>query len=577
MGKEYVKDPISTEIIRNAFLSAAEEMCESLFRSSYTPIIYEAKDCAVGLYNEKLEVLGQSTGVPLFLGNLQETIRYAVEYYGGVDKFNEGDVFILNDCYISGTHLNDVTVFAPIFYQKEIVGFSANRAHWIDVGSKDPMAPMDSTNVFQEGFRMGPLKIIDKGEPRMDLIDTICMNSRFPKNVRGDLNAQIAGCKTGEKRLKALIDRFGIDTIRSATEDIFEQTVMMEREILKKIPAGVYEEEGFLDNDGVGTDPIVVKLKLTINEEGNMNIDLTGSSPMAVGSTNCGLAQTISACRVAYKMLVLPNAPVTGGSFRGLTIQVPPKSVFWAEEPAAFSWYFSHLGLLIDLIIKAISKAAPEMAAGAHYGDSMVCYVSGTDPKTGELYALDEPTIGGWGANAEMDGQDCLINIQNGDFKNFPAEVQERKYPLLMTEYAIRENSEGPGKNRGGLGVKRSYKILADNTNIYLWFERSKMPAWGVFGGQSALGPEVEIVNEKGDLVEKLLKVNNMPIPKGWTFRMRTGGGGGYGDPKERDPEKVRKDVEFGYISRERAATVYGVSINENGDIDEKETAELRK
>ncbi len=573
---EWTSNPITTEIIRNAFLSAAEEMCESLFRSSYTPIIYEMKDCAVGLFNENLEVLGQSTGVPLFLGNLQETVRFAMDYYGGKEYFQDGDIYILNDCYISGTHLNDMTVFAPIFYKGELVGFSANRAHWLDVGSKDPLAPMDSTSIFQEGIRLGPLKIADANGLKKDLIDTICMNSRFPKNAHGDLNGQIAGCKTGEKRLRTLIDRFGTDTIRHATKDIFEQTARMEKEVLKGIPAGVYEQTGFLDNDGVTDEPIVVKMKLVIDEEGKMQIDLGGSSEMAEGSTNCGLAQTISACRVAYKMLVLPEAPVTGGSFRDLSIKVPGHSIFCAEEPAACSWYFSHLGLLIDLIIKSVSEAAPHMVAGAHYGDSMVCYLSGINPKTGELYAHDEPTIGGWGAHDGGDGQDCLVNVANGDFKNFPVEIFEHQFPIMVEEYAIRPDSEGPGKYRGGLGVKRTYRMLAEETFLYLWFERSKMPAWGVCGGKSAVGPEIRILDEQGNLVDTCLKASKYPMKKGWTVKIRTGGGGGYGDPLERDEEKVAHDCHFGYISADHAREAYGVAMNADGGIDRPATKKLR-
>ena len=573
--KNISNNPITTEIIRNAFLSAAEEMCESLFRSSYTPIIYEMKDCAVGLFNEKLEVLGQSTGVPLFLGNLEETVRYAIEYYGGVENFNEGDVFILNDCYISGTHLNDMTVFAPIFHKGELVGFSANRAHWLDVGSKDPLPPMDSTNIYQEGIRLGPLKIYDKGEPRRDLIDTICMNSRFSRNARGDLNGQVSACRTGERRLRSLIDRFGTETIRSATQDIFQQTEKLEREVLKKIPAGVYRAEGYLDNDGISDDPVIVKVELTISGEGEIKINLDGSSPMVKGSTNCGIAQTISGCRVAYKMLVLPDAPVTGGSFRGLSIKAPEGSLFHAQEPAACSWYFSHLGLMIDLIIKCLSEAAPELSAGAHYGDSMVCYLAGKHPKTGELYAYVEPTIGGWGGYSGGDGQNCLVNVQNGDFKNFPVEILEHQFPILVERYAVRTDSEGAGKFRGGLGVIRSYRTLAEDTNVYLWFERAKMPAWGVQGGKPALGPSTIVYDDKGNISSTKTKHNNYPVGKGWLVDLRTGGGGGFGNPFERDAELVLNDVISGYISAERAKEAYGVVIAD-GAIDLKETAKIR-
>ncbi|MCL1974524.1 MAG: hydantoinase B/oxoprolinase family protein, partial [Firmicutes bacterium] len=542
LNQEYVNNPITTEIIRNAFLSAAEEMCESLFRSAYTPIIYEMKDCAVGLFNENLEVLGQSTGVPLFLGNLEETVRYAIDYYGGKEFFADGDVFILNDCYISGTHLNDMTVFAPIFYHGELVGFSANRAHWLDVGSKDPLAPMDAINIFQEGIRLGPLKIIEQGQERKDIIDTICMNSRFSRNARGDLNGQIAACRTGEKRLRTLIERFGTEAIRCATRAIFEQTAQLEREVLLNIPPGVYHAEGYLDNDGFTDDPVHVKVKMTISNDAKMEIDLTGSSPMCQGSTNCGFAQAISACRVAYKMLVLPLAPVTGGSFQGLSIIVPKASIFFAQEPAACSWYFSHLGLMIDLIIECLADVMPDLVAGAHYGDSMVCYLAGVDPKTGELYAHDEPTVGGWGGHAGGDGQDCLVNVSNGDFKNFPVEILERQFPILVERYAIRVDSEGPGKNRGGMGVIRSYRTLTEKTNIYLWFERTKMPAWGVRGGKSALGPSTIIYDDKGHIRSTKTKLNNYPISKNWLVDIMTGGGGGYGDPFERETFRVLED-----------------------------------
>ncbi len=574
--KKTASNPITTEIIRNAFLSAAEEMCESLFRSSYTPIIYEMKDCAVGLFNENLEALGQSTGVPLFLGNLEESIRYAITYYGGAEKLQEGDVFILNDCYISGTHLNDMTVFAPIFYKGELVGYSANRAHWLDVGSKDPLAPMDSTNVFQEGLRLGPLKIIDRTQPRSDLIDTICMNSRFPSNAKGDLNGQIAACRTGEKRLHSLIERFGTETIRLATQDIFKQTADLEHEVLRGIPAGVYTAEGYLDNDGFEDKNVLVKVKLSLDGEGGMDIDLTGSNPMVPGSTNCGLAQAISACRVAYKMLVLPASPVTGGSFKGLHLTIPKASIFSATQPAACSWYFSHLGLMIDLIIRCLAEAAPQLVAGAHYGDSMVCYLAGIHPETGELYAHDEPTVGGWGGHAGGDGQDCLVNVANGDFKNFPVEILEKHLPILVDRYAIRPDSEGPGKHRGGLGVIRTYRPLSEQTRVYLWFERTKMPAWGVLGGKEALGPSTIIYNEQGIPVSKKTKLNNYPIGKGWVVDIMSGGGGGYGEPFERDIEAVEWDVQAGYVSPEHAKSAYGVVIGATGKADRAATAALR-
>ena len=523
-----------------------------------------------------METLGQSTGVTLFLGNLQETVKYAINYFGGNDYFKDGDVIIMNDAYVSGTHLNDVTVFMPIFCDGILAGYAANRAHWLDVGSKDPMAPMDSTNIFQEGLRMGPMKIIDAGVPREDLIDTICLNTRFPKNIHGDLNAQVAACKTGAKRLNALIKRFGMETIRSATYDIFEQTAKMEEEITRQIPAGVYEEVGYLDNDGASDDPGKVQVKVTVDDQGHLEIDLTGSNQQVAGSTNCGFSQAIGGCRVAYKMLVLPQAPVTGGSFRNLDIVVPKHSIFSAEEPAACSWYFTAIGLMVDLIIKALSRAVPHMVNGAHYGDSMVCYLYGNDPATGELYANDEPTVGGWGGYDGGDGQDCLINVANGDFKNFPVEVFERKFPVLVDEYTLRTDSEGAGKYRGGLGAKRTYRMLTDTTSLSARFARSKDPAWGVCGGLSAQGPKINVLNEKGEVAEDFLKVSQYKLGKGWVVQLRTGGGGGYGDPAERNIEKVEYDVKGGYITQKKAQEVYKVIFDKSGEVDMKKTAQAR-
>ncbi len=575
-NQQFLENPITTEIIRNALASAANEMVESLFRSAYTPIIYEMKDCAVALFNENLEALGQSLGVPLFLGNLEETIKVATEYYGGADYYNQGDVYILNDSYRTGTHSNDMTVFSPIFYKGQLVGFAANRAHWLDVGSKDPAAPMDSTDIYQEGIRLGPLKLMDRGELRKDLADTICMNSRFPVNAMGDLNAQIAACKTGEKRLAEIIERFGLETLRRATHDIFKQSENMEREVLSEIPEGVYTAEGYLDNDGITEDPVHVKVKVTV-KNGEMHVDLDGSSDMVRGSTNCGFAQTIAACRVSYKMIVQPHAPVTGGSFKALHVTAPKPSIFAAQEPAACSWYFSHLGLLIDLIVKALEDAIPHKVAGAHYGDSMCCYLSGIHPKTGKLYLYDEPTVGGWGGYSKDDGQDCLINVTNGDFKNYPVEVFENHYPVKVNRYAIRPDSGGPGKNRGGNGVIREYQTLMDETFLYLWFERSKLPAWGVQGGKSGKAPIITVTDNNGNIKDKLLKTNGYPLGRGWKVTIESGGGGGYGDPYEREPERVMEDFLEGYITREHAEAEYGVVINESGNVDYEKTEAMRR
>lgn len=576
MAERFLENPVTTEIIRNAFISAASEMNASLFRSAYSPVIYEGKDCSVGIFNEDCKILGQSAGLPLFLGNLEVAMEAAIAFYGGKDHFREGDVYLMNDAFLTGTHLNDMTVFTPIFYHDKLVGFTASRAHWMDVGAKDIGVSMDSTSIFQEGLRIPILQVFEAGKPRDDVIETVCRNSRFYRNTKGDMFAQIAASRTGEARFVEILDRFGYETVQRSIHDIFLQSEIMEAEAIAKFPEGEFTAEGSLDSDGQGNGPVDVKLKMTIRD-GKINIDLTGSSPQVPGATNCCMPQTISACRVAYKSLVHPEAPVTGGSFKPLSVTCPPGTIFSAEEPAAVSFYYSSLGLLIDLIIKSLDSAAPELTGGAHYGDSMLLHCTGTNPKTGQPFLVNEATPGGYGGCCTSDGQDALINCVNGDTHTLPVEVYEYNFPIKVESYQLRRDSAGPGKFRGGNGVIRSYKILVPDTHIFLWFERSHTVPWGVAGGKAALGPHVSIAwNDGREPTEDLLKVNYLPIPVGAQITLRTGGGGGFGDPRTRDLDLVEKDVVQGYLSREHAEKEYAVVFMQDGRLDREASAKLR-
>lgn len=570
---EFLENPITTEIIRNAFLSVAKEMNECLFRSAYSPIIYESKDCAAGLFDENADTLGLSAGVPQFLGNLEVTIDATTEYIGGIENYEEGDVYIVNDSYISGAHLNDMTLLSPIFYKGKLIGFTANRAHWLDIGSKDSGYPMDSTEIFQEGIRIPPIKIMEKGVLKKDLADMICRNTRFYRSAMGDLNAQIAACKTGEKRYIEIVERFGLETVQRSTQDIFNQSDTMEREVIESIPDGVYTSDGYLDNDGTTDEPIYVKVTVKI-EGDEMTVDLTGSNKQAIGSTNCGIAQTISACRMAYKMIVSPHSPVSGGSFRALKVEAPKRSIFAAEEPAACAWYFSSLGLLIDLMAKALQDVAPDRVSAAHYGDSMVIYLSGNDPRKEEPYLYVEATVGGWGAHSKGDGQDALINVLNGAYKNIPVEVFENNYPVKINKFELRQDSGGPGKYRGGNGIIKEYEALYDDTYLYLWFERSKTPGWGISGGRDGFPPKVVVQGEGQE--NQMLKANAFPLKKNWIVTAMTGGGGGFGNPYDRDMEVVLNDYIQGYIGLNQAKEQYGVVITDKNTIDYQASEALR-
>jgi len=566
-------DPITTEIIRNAFISIAKDMNATLIRSAFTPVIYEGKDCSVALIDADGEVLGQSLGLPLFLGNLEICIKLIAEEHGW-DYFNEGDVFYMNDSYMTGTHLNDSTIIMPIFWHGDRIGFAASRAHWLDVGAKDPGTPVDSHEIYQEGMRWGPTRLYENGKPREDVIDLLRRNSRFGEATVGDMNAQVAAGRTGEKRLHALFDRFGAETIAAARDEIFKQTEILEREAVRAVPDGVYHAEGYLDDDGLGSDPLLVHLKLTVKDDA-MVIDLAGSAEQARGPVNCGFTQTVAAARVAYKLLICSEVSPNGGSFRPLEVTAPKRTIFSAEEPAACGWYFSSLGLLIDLVIKALAPVMPERAAGAHYGDSMVVSIAGLDPRNdNEFFFMIEPTTGGWGASQERDGESSLINNVNGSFKDIPVEVFENKYPLRLLSYGIREDSGGIGKHRGGNGTYREYLVQADS-DLFLWFERSKTTAWGLFDGENGMAPNVIVQRPDEDTLE-VLKINGIKVRSGTVIKSLTGGGGGYGKPFERDPEAVREDVIDGYVSLEHARTAYGVELTGDLEVDAAKTRSLR-
>ena len=559
-------DPITTEVVRNFVTSCAEDMNAALWRSAYSAVIYEGRDSAVALLDADGNMLGQSTGVPLFVGAIDACVHHVLDYYG--EDMAPGDIFIMNDSYMQGTHLHDITAIGPVFHGGELVGFGAARAHWNDIGAIDPGSTMGSTSIYHEGLRLGPTRIVKQGRPIREWYDHLRLNTRLPDVSIGDLNAQIASIKTGQRRLSMLLDRIGIDVYRSACRNIFEQSRKMDREAIKRLTDGTYSRAGYLDDDGVGDEPVKVALKLTI-EGDRMIVDLEGTSGPVAGSVNCGAVQTKSLLRLAYKTMINPERAITGGSFETMTVNIPDECMFNAKEPAACEWYFTGLGLLADLMISCMSEALPERATAAHYGDSMVAAFFSVDPGRGQWIAI-EPTAGGWGARSDGDGENALINLVNGGFRNISAEVYETKFPVRVEEFSLRRDSGGAGRWRGGCGVVRIYKLL-EGCYGALWFERSKSPAWGLRGGSPGQGPANRIAFPDGR-EERPLKMRARELPAGTVIDTRTGGGGGYGNPKARPLQEVQSDVLLGLVSREAAWTEYGVKLRADLSVNKHET-----
>ncbi|MGH9324701.1 MAG: hydantoinase B/oxoprolinase family protein [Vicinamibacteria bacterium] len=548
-------DPISTEVIRNAFNAIAEDMSAVLGRSAFSPVIYESHDYGVALFNERVETLGQAPGHPFFIGGLDSGVKAVVDKYG-MEDLAQGDVFTVNDSYITGGHLNDVDVISVLTYEGSVVGFAAIRAHWLDVGMAEPGFPVNTTEIFQEGVRWGPTQIMSEGEWVRDVLDILLLNSRAPRTLKGDLNAQVAAARMGERRYRDLIDRFGLEVVRGCTRKIFDATEKKYRDFIASIEDGVYEAEGYADDDFITPDPIRVKVKVTVAGD-EMTIDTTGSAPQCKGNVNCGFPNTVSAARLALAFLFPSDRPeVNHGSFLPLRVVAEPGSVFAAREPAACM--HPHPGMLmVDLVIRALAPVLPRNVAAGLPGDSWNVILMGKKPGSGEFFVSGEALDGGWGASVAEDGESALIHSAAGDFRNVPVETLEGRFPVRVKSFRLGRDSGGPGKFRGGLNVVKEYEVETD-CRLTLHFDRALTPQWGLFGGGEGARPRVTIYPADGSAPREILKIEQMPLKKGDRFVCETGGGGGYGRSRDRAPERVRLDVLDGYVSREAAVKQYG-------------------
>jgi N-methylhydantoinase B len=539
-------DPITSEVVRNAYNAIADDMSAMIARSAYSPIIYEAHDYGIALFDAKARLLGQYAGLPLFTGGLDAGLKATIERYG-IENLRGGDVFTVNDTYITGGHLNDVDVIGVIADEGVLLGFIAIRAHWADIGTAEPGFPVNSRNIFQEGVRWGPTRIMQDGEWVRDVIDLLCLNSRVPKTLMGDLKAQIAAIRLGTERMVWLKKRFGQPVLEACADLIFDATDRKFRSFIRSIPDGVYVAEGCSDNDGV-TDE-VVESKVTVTIAGDrMLVDTTGSAAQRAGNLNTGFANTVSAVRLALALLFPDSEPdINDGSFRAIEVTAEPGSIYAAEAPAPCMRPHPVM-LLIDLIIKALSDVLPEHVAAGLPGDSWNIFLMGTDPRSGKHFTSGEALDGGWGASARGDGPSAIIHSAAGDFRNMPVETLEHRTPVLIRRLELGRDSGGDGQYRGGQSVVKEYEALADMT-VTLHFDRAVTPEWGLFGGRDGSSPKVLV--QKQDTADAFIvrKVEQLPLKRGDSFVAETGGGGGYGPPSARTPDARAADLANGVVS----------------------------
>jgi N-methylhydantoinase B len=568
-------DPVLTEIVRNGVMAVTEEMKTNLMRTAYNMIIYEALDFTVGLFTPDGETVSIGIGLPMFIRGMAETVKAKIRHFGR-DDIKPGDIYVTNDAYITGSHLNHVTLTLPIFHKGKLVAFSCCMAHWIDIGGT--LGGM-TTDIFSEGLQIPILKYQDRGRVNEDLVDIIRQNVRIPNRALGDLRAQVTAVKTGERRFLELIVRYGGDQVAAAIAAIMDRSEAVARAHTKSIPDGVYEAESFMDDDGVAIGrPIPIRVRVEVKGE-EMTIDLTEVSRQVRGFYNSGITTGHGCAQVAYKCLTSPtDYPINDGSFRSLRTIVPPGRVVSATRPAPMRWWMTFPMTIVDTVFKALAPAIADRVIAGHHADLLVAQFHGFNPKTSEFFMGNfGPLGGGWGAKRLEDGVSGTVAINDGDTHNSPNEQIEAKFPLVIERYALVPDSGGAGRHRGGLGVERVVRPRTDIT-LNTQIERAHCRPWGLDGGRDGKGNSVALrfgTHWKTDFPNA--KVLVAQIKAGDAFRLRSGGGGGYGSPLDRPVEAVRNDVRQGYVSVHEAAVFYGVVID--GDtfkVNEGATAMLR-
>lgn len=577
MSRRSSIDPVRFEVVRNALTEVTEEMAAALRKSAYSTNIKTRMDFSCAFFDAATRPIAQSFAQPVHLGSFVELIPRAVKAYGP-ENMAPGDMLVTNDPYGGGSHLNDVTVFAPVFYQGEkqpgrLIGYVAALAHHVDVGGGAPASIGPFQEVYQEGVIIPPVKLVEQGEISDDIFRLILAQIRSKRITAGDFRAQIAANIAGIRRLHELVTRTGVDQFLAYVEEIIAYTRRRTAAEIAKLPRGVYEAEGFLDNDGFTDQVVNLKVRITIDGSG-VFFDLAGCDPQRRAPVNSTYAMTYSACAYALRALMDKDLPINSGFYQFVRLNAPSGTVVNAVHPGAVVGGWETQIRVNDLMFKALSQAVPEavpagckaMMAQAGYGV--------IERKSGEYLCNYEALAGGYGGRATRDGPDA-VQGHGQNTENAPVEETEGAYPVMITRLELIDDSDGAGRHRGGLGLRRDYYFPHDDATFTILSDRDRAGPWGLFGGLPGrkayylLNPE----SEARPLSSKCV----VQLKAGDTLSFQTPGGGGYGFPGQRDPELVLRDVRDGKVSLQRARDVYRVAIDRSAwKVDGRATARLR-
>lgn len=564
-------DPVRFEVIRNALVAATDEMAIALRRSAYSTNIKTRSDFSTAFFDARLRLVAQGFSQPVHLGSFVKLVPRVVEAYGP-ERLGEGDMLIANDPFGGGVHLNDITLVGPVHHEGELVGYVANLAHHVDVGGGAPASIGAFREVFQEGVIIPGVRVVEAGEVVDDVFRLVLAQIRSKHETGGDLRAQLAANATGARRVRALLDRYGRDEVARYVEELLAYTERRTRAGLARLPRGVFEAEGAVDNDGYTDEPVRLRARLVVGEDG-VTFELSGD-PQRRAPVNSTLAQTFSACAYLLKCLLDPDLPANDGFYRLVRVEAEEGTVVNCLPPAPVVGGWETQTRLVDVMLKALAPVLPErVPAGTK---AMMCHAGfgGVDPGSGQYWCFLETHGGGYGGRAAGDGPDA-VQAHGQNTENAPVEESELNYPVRIVRYELVEDSDGPGRHRGGLGLRKDYLFPEQPVTFSILSDRDREGPWGLFGGLPGRRAEY-VLNPDGE-ARLLSSKTTLELEPGDVVSYRTCGGGGYGPPAERDPALVLRDVLEGKVSAARARELYRVAVDlERRAVDEEETGRLR-
>ena len=542
-------DPITLEVVRNKLDGIANEMQSTLVRSSFSPIVKEGLDASASLFTLEGETLAQATAIPIHLATLIPVVRTMLGKYP-VRTMREGDVYIMNDPYRGGTHLPDIALVMPVFADGRPIALSAAMTHHQDVGGMAPgSVPPNATEIFQEGIRIPPLKYRDAGEINHTLVDLLCLNVRVPETFMGDLNAQVAACSIGARRVAELADRYGANRLPALTGELLARSERLVRRAVERLPDGRYPYVDWLDNDGVVLDdPVRVEVMVEIAGD-RVTIDFEGTSPQVRGPFNCVPSGAYAGAYFAVLAMTDPSIPINGGCFRPIDLRLPEGSLVNPREPAPVNSRTSTIKRIAGTIIGALRRARPE-GAPADAAAALHVLAFGGAREDGSRYVVGELIASGSGASRGRDGVD-VIETDGSNCMNLPVEALEMDAPIRVRRSELRPDSGGRGAFRGGLGIRREYEVLAGEVVFTHRGERHRRPARGAGGGGPGACAHSVIRRAGGGPEEVIPSKTLVRLAPGDRVEVNTAGGGGYGDPGARSADLLAADLAGGKVSEE--------------------------